>query len=47
MMQKVKLGFDVILVDETTDISGFEQLPLCIRYFDTELNDLREDCMIC
>ena len=35
-----------ILADETTDISTTEQMSLCIRYFDDELNDIRED-LVC
>jgi len=38
-----KSGFYCILADETTDISGIEQLSLCVRYYDRELNDVRED----
>jgi len=37
------VDFNCILADETTDISGIEQRPLCVRYYDRELNDVRED----
>jgi len=36
-------GFYCILADETTDISGVEQLSLCVRYYDCELCSVRED----
>nr|CAH7767474.1 unnamed protein product [Callosobruchus chinensis] len=32
-----------ILADETADISGVEQLSLCVRYLDNETSNIRED----
>nr|CAH7766104.1 unnamed protein product [Callosobruchus chinensis] len=32
-----------ILADETADISGVEQLSLCVRYVDNETSNIRED----
>lgn len=32
-----------ILADETTDIAGIEQFSMCIRYFDKDVNRIKED----
>jgi len=35
--------FFVILADETTDVIRVEQFSLCIKYFDADVNKIRED----
>jgi len=38
-----KNKFFVILADETTDVGRVEQFSLCIRYFDDDVDKIRED----
>jgi len=37
---KFRLKF---VADETTDVSRVEQFSICIRYFDADVNKIRED----
>nr|XP_023028330.1 zinc finger MYM-type protein 1-like [Leptinotarsa decemlineata] len=34
------------MADDTTDVSVCEQLAICIRYFDEDLNEIQEDFLM-
>nr|CAD7402376.1 unnamed protein product [Timema poppensis] len=44
ILDRIKISiFFTILAEETTDISRVEQFSFCVRYFDVEIMDIRED----
>eukprot|EP00102_Acyrthosiphon_pisum_P022223 XP_016659433.1 PREDICTED: 52 kDa repressor of the inhibitor of the protein kinase-like [Acyrthosiphon pisum] len=43
MYSMKKAKFFTVLADETSDVQGIEQFSLAVRYFDEEVNEIRED----
>ena len=44
IVQRVKENIvNAVLADETVDVSGKDQMPLVLRYYVAEKNELRED----
>lgn len=44
IIDKVKKStFYTVLADETSDVQEVEQFSLCVRYFDQDINEVRED----